>query len=207
EHIDPRKVGNQQRVLVSELSGQSNIFYRAEAMGIHLDKSTPVARAILDKIKKLENKGYFFEAADASLELLIRKELGQYKPFFERVAYRVLIDQHQGGLWSEATVRIKVGEEVLFMAGDGDGPVNALDTALRKALEKHYPRLREVRLNDFKVRIIDSGRGTAAMIRVLIESSDGEHDWITMGVSENIIEASWNALVDSIEYKLLLDEK
>ncbi|MBN2328880.1 MAG: citramalate synthase [Candidatus Omnitrophica bacterium] len=207
EHIDPRKVGNQQRVLVSELSGQSNIFYRAEAMGIHLDKSTPVARAILDKVKQLENVGYFFEAADASLELLIRKELGQYKPFFERVAYRVLIDRHQGGLWSEATVRIKVGDEILFMAGDGDGPVNALDTALRKALENHYPRLSEVRLNDFKVRIIDSGRGTAAMIRVLIESSDGEHEWITLGVSENIIEASWNALVDSIEYKLLLDEK
>lgn len=207
EHIDPLLVGNQQRVLVSELAGQSNIFYRAESMGIQLDKSSPVVRTILDKIKQLENEGYFFEAADASLELLIRKELGQYKPFFELVAYRVLVDQHKGGLWTEATVRVKVDDEAYFMAGDGDGPVNALDNALRKALETRFPQLRDVRLNDFKVRIIDTGRGTAAMTRVLIESSDGKQEWITMGVSENIIEASWKALVDSIEYKLMLDEK
>lgn len=207
EHIDPQAVGNQQRVLVSELSGQSNIFYRADAMGIALDKTSQIARDILEKIKRLENEGYFFEAADASLELLIRKELGQYQPFFELVAYRVLVDQHQGGLWSEATVRLKVGEEIYFMAGEGSGPLNALDTALRKALEVCYPQLRHVRLNDFKVRIIDTGRGSAAKTRVLIESSDGEREWITMGVSENIIEASWEALVDSIEYKLLLDEK
>jgi 2-isopropylmalate synthase len=201
-------VGNRQRVLISELSGQSNIFHRIEEMGIELDRSSPVARRILDKIKQLENEGYYFEAADASLELLIRKELGQYRPFFEMVAYRVLVDaQAAGTLWSEATVRVKVGDEGYFMAGEGIGPVNALDNALRKALETRYPSLRDVRLNDFKVRIIDGRKGTAAKTRVLIESSDGEREWITMGVSENIIEASWDALVDSIEYKLLLDEK
>ncbi|MFB3786751.1 MAG: citramalate synthase [bacterium] len=208
EHIDPALVGNRQRVLISELSGQSNIFHRIEEMGIALDRSSPVARRILEKIKQLENEGYYFEAADASLELLIRKELGHYKPFFEMVAYRVLVDaQASGTMWSEATVRVKVGGEGFFMAGDGDGPVNALDNALRKALETRYPSLRDVRLNDFKVRIIDGRQGTAAKTRVLIESSDGQHEWITMGVSGNLIEASWDALVDSIEYKLLLDEK
>lgn len=208
EHIDPCKVGNRQRVTVSELSGQSNIFHRIKDLGIDLDQTSPVARKILERIKNLENEGYFFEAADASLELLIRKELGQYKPFFDLVAYRVLVDQHSSGdLWSEATVRVKVDDEIFFMAGEGDGPVNALDNALRKALQPRYPRLKEVRLNDFKVRIIDGGRGTAAVTRVLIESNDEEHEWITMGVSENIIEASWKALVDSIEYKILLDEK
>ncbi len=209
EHIDPRLVGNSTRVLVSELSGQSNIFHRAEALGIKLDKNSPVARRILEKIKLLENEGYFFEAADASLALLILKELGQHRSFFELVAYRVLVEQHSGsdGLWSEATVRVKIDDKTFFMAGDGDGPVNALDRALRKALENHYPQLGQVRLTDFKVRIIDAGRGTAAKTRVLIESTDGEREWITMGVSDNIIEASWDALVDSIDYKLLLDEK
>ncbi len=208
EHIDPALVGNRQRVLVSELSGQSNIFHQLREMGLELDKDTSVGKRILEKIKRKENEGYYYEAADASLELLIRKELGQYTPFFERVAYRVLVDHHsgRGELWSEATVRVKVGDQMLFMAGDGDGPVNALDNALRKALEIHYPQLCEVELMDFKVRIIDTGQGTAAKTRVMIESKDGERDWITMGVSENIIEASWEALVDSIEYKLLADQ-
>ncbi|MEW6238269.1 MAG: citramalate synthase [Candidatus Omnitrophota bacterium] len=209
EHIDPALVGNRQRVLISELSGQSNILHKLKDMGIELDKSSPVGRRILEKIKQLESEGYYYETADASLELLIRKELGQHRSFFQLVAYRVLVDQHHASddLWSEATVRVKIGDEVLFMAGDGDGPVNALDNALRKALEGHFPQLRDVRLTDFKVRIIDSGQGTAAKTRVLIESSDGEREWITMGVSENIIEASWDALVDSIDYKLMLDEK
>ncbi len=208
EHIDPTKVGNRQRVLVSELSGQSNIFHRLKDIGIELDKSSPHAKRILEKIKSLENEGYFYEAADASLELLIRKELEQYQPFFDLVAYRVLVDRHSAGeLWSEATVRVKVGGEMLFMAGYGDGPVNALDNALRKALEGKYPQLLDVRLADFTVRIVDSGRGTAAKTRVLIEFTDGKREWITMGVSENIIEASWHALVDGIEYKLLLDDE
>ena len=207
EHINPELVGNVQRVLVSELSGQSNIFHHLKGMGIELDKNSTVARGILEKIKNLENQGYFFEAAEASLEILIRKEMGQYTSFFDLVAYRVLVDQHKDSLRCESTVRVKVDDETYFMAGDGDGPVNALDNALRKALEAKYPRLQEVHLNDFTVRIIDNGRGTAAMTRVLIESSDGNNEWITMGVSENIIEASWEALVDSIEYKLLLDEK
>lgn len=211
EHIDPALVGNRTRVLISELSGQSNVFHRIEEMGLQIDRNSPVAKRILEKIKTLESEGYFFEAADASLELLIRKELGLYKPSFELIAYRVAVDQHgshgSGSLWCEATVRVKVGEQLLFMAGDGDGPVNALDNALRKALESHYPQLKNVRLNDFKVRIIDGAQGTAAKTRVLIESSDGERGWITMGVSENIIEASWEALVDSIEYKLLINEQ
>ncbi|RJP32904.1 MAG: citramalate synthase [Candidatus Omnitrophota bacterium] len=208
EHINPELVGNSTRVLVSELSGQSNIFHRAEALGIKLEKNSPVARRILEKIKHLENEGYFFEAADASLSLLIRKELGRRRPFFELVAYRVLVEQHlTDGLWSEATVRVKIGDKIYFMAGDGDGPVNALDQALRKALESYYPQLNQLRLTDFKVRIIDAGRGTAAKTRVLIASTDGKSEWITMGVSDNMIEASWNALVDSIDYKLLLDEQ
>ncbi|MBD3267078.1 citramalate synthase, partial [bacterium] len=189
------------------LSCQSNIFHRMNSLGFNLDKTSPVARRILEKIKRLENEGYFYEAADASLELLIRKELGEYKPFFDFVAYRVLVDQHSSGdLWSEATVRLKIDNEMYFMAGEGDGPVNALDVALRKALEQKYPQLQHMQLRDFKVRIIDTGTGTAAKTRVLIESSDSEHEWITIGVSENIIEASWEALVDSIEYKLILDE-
>lgn len=208
EHIDPTAVGNQQRILISELSGQSNIFHTLEKKGIKIDRGSPISKRILERIKKLENEGYYFETADASLELLIRKEMGQYESHFQLIAYRVLVDQHSSGaLWSEATVRVTVDGQPYFMAGDGDGPVNALDNALRKALEIQFPNLREVHLTDFKVRIIDSGHGTAAKTRVLIESSDGEHDWITIGVSENIIEASWEALVDSIEYKLLLDSK
>ncbi|MDP8246209.1 MAG: citramalate synthase [Candidatus Hinthialibacter antarcticus] len=208
EHIDPAMVGNRQRILVSELSGQSNIFHMLKNMGIEVDKSSPVAKNVLTKVKSLENEGYFFEAAEASLELLIRKELGEYNSHFDMVAYRVLVDQHSSGdLWSEATVRLTVDGDSFFMAGEGDGPVNALDNALRKALLEKYPQLSEVRLTDFKVRIIDTGRSTAAKTRVMIESTDGVSDWITIGVSENIIEASWEALVDSIEYKLLLDDK
>lgn len=208
EHIDPAKVGNRQRILVSELSGQSNIMHVVENIGIKLDRKSPIAKRILEKIKGLENEGYFFESAEASLELLIRKELGNWQPHFELVTYRVAVDQHAAGdLWSEATVRVRAKDNTYFMAGDGDGPVNALDNALRKALEDIYPGLRHVKLIDFKVRIIDTGTGTAAKTRVLIESSDGKNDWITIGVSENIIEASWEALVDSIEYKLLLDEQ
>ncbi len=208
EHIDPELVGNSTRVLVSELSGQSNIFHRAEELGIKLEKNSPVAKRILEKVKQLENEGYFFEAADASLALIIMKELGKHRSFFDLVAYRVLVEQHSSDSpWSEATIRVKVGDKIFFMAGDGDGPVNALDTALRKALEEHYPQLGKVRLTDFKVRIMDTGRGTAAKTRVLIESTDGEREWITIGVSDNIIEASWEALVDSIDYKLILDEQ
>ena len=214
EHIQPEQVGNSQRVLVSELSGQSNIFHEAEQMGINLKKGDPAAKRILEKIKKLENEGYFFEAANASLELLIRKEIGEYKPAFELVNYRVTVEEHSSAdphapknLYTEATVRIKVDGELFFIAGEGDGPVNALDNALRKAMEMKYPQLKHVRLLDFKVRIIEGKEGTAAVTRVLIESGDDEEQWITMGVSENIIEASWEALVDSIDYKLLLDEK
>lgn len=207
EHIQPELVGNVQRVLVSELSGQSNIFHLAKEVGINIDPSTPAAKQILEKVKRLENEGYFFETATASLELLIKKELGLHRSFFELITYRVFVDQHSSGdLWTEATVRLKIGEDVFFEVGDGDGPVNALDNALRKALERCYPQLKNVRLKDFKVRILSGDEGTAAKTRVLIESTDGKREWITTGVSENIIAASWEALVDSIDYKLLLDE-
>lgn len=207
EHIEPELVGNTQRVLVSELSGQSNIFHLAGERGIEIDPSTPVAKKILQKVKQLENEGYFFETATASLELLIKKELGTHRSFFELITYRIFVDQHSSGdLWTEATVRLKIGDDTYFEVGEGDGPVNALDNALRKALEIRYPQLKTVRLMDYKVRILSGDEGTAAKTRVLIESSDGEREWITTGVSENIIEASWEALVDSIDYKLLLDE-
>ena len=206
EHIDPRLVGNQQRVLVSELSGQSNIIHQARRMGIDLGKSPEGAR-ILQTIKQKENEGYFFEAADGSLELLIRRELGQHREFFETISYRVIVEVTEAGnLWTEATVRVRVNGDIVYEVADGDGPVNALDRALRKALTKKYPQLSQVHLHDYKVRIIDSTEGTAAKTRVLIESGDGERKWITIGVSENIIEASWEALKDSIDYRLLLDE-
>ncbi|HOE10062.1 MAG TPA: citramalate synthase [bacterium] len=206
EHIDPKLVGNRQRILVSELSGRSNVIHQAKLMGIDLEKSREGSR-IVQRIKEMENQGYFFEAADGSLELLIRRELGQHRKFFETISYRVIVeDTAAGNLWTEATVRVRVNGDVLYEVSDGDGPINALDTALRKALTHKYPQLSQVRLHDYKVRIINSQAGTAAKTRVLIESGDGERDWITIGVSENIIEASWEALMDSIDYRLLLDE-
>ncbi len=208
EHIDPTLVGNRQRILVSELSGQSNIIQTAHEMGIDLQKSTEGAR-ILQTIKQKENQGYFFEAADGSLELLIRRELGQHREFFNVVKYRVSVEVTEAGnLWTEATVRVQVNGDVLYEVADGDGPVNALDSALRKALTQKYPQLADVHLRDYKVRIIDSRMGTAAQTRVLIESGDHTtgKEWITIGVSENIIHASFEALRDSIDYRLLLDE-
>jgi len=208
EHIDPALVGNRQRILVSELSGQSNIIQTARDMGINLGKSPEGAR-ILQTIKQKENEGYFFEAADGSLELVIRRELGQHREFFNVIKYRVSVEVTEAGnLWTEATVRVHVNGDVLYEVADGDGPVNALDSALRKALTQKYPQLANVHLRDYKVRIIDSRMGTAAKTRVLIESGDHEtgREWITMGVSENIIHASFEALKDSIDYRLLLDE-
>lgn len=204
EHIDPALVGNKRRILVSELSGKANISLKAKELGFNLTPDMPEVREIVQKIKELEHQGYEFEAAEASLALLIRSVLERNPSLLFSVdAYHVSMRANGGNSICEATVKVRVGKEVAHTVAEGDGPVNALDKALRLALGKIYPSLRKVRLIDYKVRILDSQAGTAAKTRVLIESSDGRRRWGTVGVSENIIEASLKALVDSMEYALL----
>jgi 2-isopropylmalate synthase len=209
EHIAPEVVGNRRRVLISELSGRSNVLMKAHELGIDLSKDTPEVREILQQLKQLENAGYEFEAADASFHLLIQKLLKRHKPFFNLLAYRVIMDRHGTGDHSvvEASVKIEVNGEVVHTVSEGDGPVHALDRAFRSALLKFYPAIAQVRLVDYKVRIIDSQLATAAKTRVMIESTDGTDIWGTVGVHDNLIEASWEALVDSVEYKLFKDEQ
>ncbi|MFN4260158.1 MAG: citramalate synthase [Gemmataceae bacterium] len=206
EHIDPALVGNERRILVSELSGQSTILAKTTKYAITHDRA--LMTQILSQVQDLENAGYEFEAAEASFDLLVKKAVGQYQPKFERLNYRVGIEADQAGNpVTEATVKIRVGEQVQHTVAEGDGPVNALDGALRKALQAFYPNLAEMQLVDYKVRVVNSRAGTAARVRVVIESRDGDAVWGTVGVSENIIEASWLALVDSFEYKLFKDEE
>ncbi len=209
EHLDPESVGNRRRVLVSELSGRSNVFMKAQELGVELTKDTPELRDILKQLKDLEHRGYEFEAADASFQLLVQKTLKRHKPFFQLLGYRVIMDKHgpDGLNVVEASVKLKVGEKVEHTVAEGDGPVNALDKALRAALVKFFPAIQQVRLVDYKVRILDGGSGTAAKTRVIIESTDGTDLWGTVGVHDNILEASWEALVDSVEFKLFKDEK
>ena len=209
EHIEPELVGNHRRVLVSELSGRSNILMKAHELGMDLSKDTPEVREILQQLKQQEHAGYEYEAADASFHILVHKLLKQHKPFFNLLGYRVIMDKHgeDGHNIVEASVKLDVKGKVVHTVAEGDGPVNALDTALRKALLKAFPAIGEVRLVDYKVRIVDSKAGTAAKTRVIIESTDGKDTWGTVGVHENIIEASWEALVDSVEYKLFKDEQ
>src|SRR5438552_2289395 len=209
EHIAPDAVGNHRRVLVSELSGKSNILWKAKEFGIDLDKETPDSRRILDRLKELEDQGFLFEGAEASFELLMERALGRHRPWFELDAYRVIVEEQasEGEPVAEATVRVRVKGMLEHTAAAGNGPVNALDHALRKALEEFYPNLKTMKLLDYKVRILDESAGTGAKTRVLITSGDGEETWGTVGVAENIIEASWQALVDSIEYKLRRDER
>jgi 2-isopropylmalate synthase len=206
EHIDPKLVGNERRVLVSELSGRSNIM--ALTTRHKIEQNRELMDQILAQVVKLENQGYQFEAAEASFDLLVQKCAGQFRPHFERVKYHVEVGAEENGeLVTEATVKVRVGDAVRHEVAEGDGPVNALDGALRKALNGEFPNLRSMRLVDYKVRVVNGEAGTAARIRVIIESAD-EHDvWGTIGVSENIIEASWLALVDAIEYKLAKDER
>jgi 2-isopropylmalate synthase len=206
EHIDPAQVGNERRILVSELSGQSSILAKTAKYAIAHDKNAMAK--ILGQVQDLENAGYEFEAAEASFDLLVKKALGVYEPKFERLAYRIATETDgHGGVVTEATVKVRVGGAVQHTVSEGDGPVNALDGALRKALKDAYPRLDEMQLVDYKVRVVNSKAGTAARVRVVIESRDGSAVWGTVGVSENVIEASWLALVDSIEYKLFKDEE
>jgi 2-isopropylmalate synthase len=205
EHIPPESVGNVRRVLVSELSGRSNIV--AKTTKYQLQHDSALMARILDRVQDLENEGYQFEAAEASFDLLVRKVAGLHQPKFERIHYRVNVETADVGTpVTEATVKLVVKDVVEHVVGEGDGPVNALDTALRKALLPTYPRLSEMQLVDYKVRVINSAEGTAARVRVVIESRDAEEVWSTVGVSENVIEASWLALIDSIEYKLCKDE-
>jgi 2-isopropylmalate synthase len=203
EHIEPEWVGNRRRVLVSDLSGRANLLAKARELGLEL----PEEGRVLEELKRLEHGGYEFEAAEASFELLVRRMEGSHRPYFELLGFRV-IDEHRGALMpmSEATIKVKVGERVEHTAASGTGPVNALDHALRRALEKFYPSLAEVRLVDYKVRVLTGNlSGTASLVRVLITSGDGRTQWGTVGVSSNIVEASWRALVDSVEYKLVKD--
>jgi len=207
EHIEPELVGNRRRVLVSDLSGRSNLLAKAQELGLDLSPET-ASQQVLTRIKEMENQGYQFEGAEASFELLVREMQGKRKRFFELLGFRV-IDEHTGRSkpMSEATIMVKVDGQIEHSAAIGNGPVNALDNALRKALEKFYPSLADMELLDYKVRVITGELGgTASLVRVLVESGDGRNCWGTVGVSTNIIDASWIALVDAIEYKLMKDE-
>jgi len=207
EHVKPESVGNHRRILVSELSGKTSIILKAKEMELDLSKDDLKTRKILKLVQNLENQGYYFEAADGSFELLMKKALKKYKPFFSLEGFKVSIEKREDNtLISEATIKVKVNRKEEHTAAEGDGPVNALDNALRKALNKFYPTLAEMHLSDFKVRVLEEKAGTAAKVRVLIQSQDEKSSWSTVGVSENIIEASWQALVDSVEYKLLKDK-
>jgi 2-isopropylmalate synthase len=208
EHIDPAQVGNRQRVLVSDYAGRSGLLEKIEAYGIKLSKDHSKVQELVDTLKQRESQGYQFEGAEGSFELLMRKAMGSHKPAFQLLGFRVIVEKKQdnGAPVAEATVMVKVGNVVEHTAAVGAGPVNALDHALRKSLEKFYPQLREVKLLDYKVRVLAANKGTESKVRVLIESGDHKDKWGTVGVSENIIEATWQALADSIEYKLLVKE-
>jgi 2-isopropylmalate synthase len=202
EHIPPESVGNSRRILVSELSGTSNILAKAKELGIEEEKDK--GRSILEKLKEMESKGYQFEAAEASFELLVRRLRGERFEPFKLEGFRIFVDVSGDIMRSEASVKVVDPNGLVeHTASDGNGPVNALDKALRKALERFYPEIKHIRLIDYKVRVIDAKEATAANVRVLIRSTDGVMTWTTVGVSENIIEASLLALIDSLEYKLL----
>jgi 2-isopropylmalate synthase len=203
EHMDPELVGNQRRVLVSDLSGKSNVEYKARELGLDLEACGADCRRIVAEVKQLEQSGYQFDVADGSFKVLIEKLTDTFQPLFELESFRVTIEKDQDEpCQSHATVKVRVGGKTEITAAEGYGPVSALDNALRKALGRFFPDLDTMRLTDFKVRVIDGNHGTAARVRVLIDSRDQEHVWSTIGVSEDIIEASWQALADSFQYKL-----
>jgi 2-isopropylmalate synthase len=208
EHVNPEDIGNHRRVLVSELSGLSNLLYKAKEFNIDVNAYDSETRKVIRQIKELENQGFQYEGADASLELLLRKAFSQFTDYFQLKNLKVILEKNEEDqTTSEAMVKIEVGSQVYHTAADGDGPVNALDNALRKALNEVYPAIKDMHLTDYKVRVLDGSEATAARVRVLIETADGTDKWSTVGVSENIIEASFQALVDSINYMLLKREK
>jgi 2-isopropylmalate synthase len=204
QHIDPSLVGNQMRVVVSELSGRGNLLSKAEEYGLDMNGGAEVAD-VLNEIKALEAQGFSFEAAEASVALMMKRQQPDYRSPFELVDFSVNVEHRQGrGIFAEATVKVKVNEEIFHTAAEGNGPVNALDAALRKALSPVYPTIDQFHLADYKVRILDGENGTAATTRVLIDTQNGTKRWSTVGASANIIEASWRALADAVEYGLML---
>jgi 2-isopropylmalate synthase len=206
EHVEPGAVGNLARVIVSELAGRASLSMKARELGIDLTGDPELVADVLDTVKELEHDGYTFEAADASLEILLRKKTGSYHPLFILESFRCIMEKREDGrVMTEATVKLFCKGERFVATGEGNGPVNALDRALRLAIGGFYPQLDKIELTDFKVRVLDEKKGTGAVTRVLIVSDDGVENWGTVGVSENIIEASWEALVDSIEYGLTRD--
>ncbi len=208
EHIAPEQVGNERRFLMSEMAGRTVILEKIRGVLPHLQKESPELLKVMDALKSLEQQGYQFEGAESSFELLVRKLTGRYEPFFELINYKIVSGQPcEAGCASLATVKVRVGDRVQLTAAEGNGPVNALDKAIRGALEVFYPALSSVHLTDYKVRVMDSRGATAATVRVLITSSDGRRVWSTVGVSPDIIEASWDALRDSIEYNLSADKE
>ncbi len=210
EHLDPGLIGNHQRVLVSDLSGRSNLIYKAKEFGLDVDSVSPVTKVILEELKQLETQGFQYEGAEASFELLMQKALNGKVRHFRLIGFRVIDEKRREDEppFSEATIMVEGPDgAVEHTAAQGNGPINALDRALRKALTQFYPQLETVQLLDYKVRVLGSGEGTGAKVRVLIESGDDRDRWGTVGVSHNVIEASWQALVDSVEYKLYKDKK
>jgi len=208
EHISPELVGNKRRVIVSEQSGKSNIKYKAKELGVDLGKDANIGHQIVTSIKDLEDDGFEFDAAEGSLKLIMEKLTNQFVPHFELESFRVVIEKDkERPCYSHAMIKIRVGNKTEITSAEGDGPVSALDNALRKALTTMFPKINDMHLVDFKVRVIDGRDGTNAKVRVLIESRDENNIFSTIGVSEDIIEASWQALADSFQYKLSLDNK
>jgi 2-isopropylmalate synthase len=202
EHVPPDSVGNGTRFVVSEMSGRSTVQLKAAQLGLDIDG--PGLADVVDRLKELEHRGYHFEVADGSLELLMRSATGWKQGYFRLESFRVITEQREDGVFvTEATIKVHVGDERVLATAEGNGPVNALDGALRKAIGTKYPELAHLHLTDYKVRVLDTARGTAAVTRVLIDSTDGDRTWTTIGVSDNVIEASWEALSESIVFGLL----
>lgn len=208
EHINPERIGNHRRFVTSELAGKMPIVLKAQQMDVSIDKKSPEAKKLLKNLQLKEHEGYQFEAADASFELFMKRHLKRYKPFFLLEGFKVFTEKRfDGRIFAEASVRLSINGKERFSAAEGNGPVDALDRAVRQILTEFYPNLSDMHLRDYKVRVLDTKDGTGAKVRVLIESQDSHHSWTTVGVDGNIIQASWEALIDSIEYKLLKDSK
>jgi len=208
EHIDPEKVGNEQRIVISELSGKGAVLRKAHELGLRVESDDARVAGVLKRLKTREHEGYHYEAADASFDLLLRGELAPHEPLFRLESFRVIVEKREDGrAVTEATIKVHVAGERIICTAEGNGPVNALDAALRKAIVSKYPHLADIELVNYKVRILDETKGTGAVTRVLLDASDGDDSWGSIGVSENIIEASWEALVDSIEFGMLRGEE
>jgi 2-isopropylmalate synthase len=204
EHIDPALVGNEQRVVISELAGRGAVLRKAREFGLHLDGEDERVGRIVRHLKDREHKGYQYEAADGSFDLFLRNELNEHEPLFRLESFRVIVDKREDGrAVVEATIKVHIAGERIISTAEGNGPVNALDAALRQAIVSKYPHLADIELVNYKVRILDENKGTGAVTRVLLDASDGDDTWGSIGVSENVVEASWEALVDSIEYGMV----